>query len=259
MPEGDTIHHAARRIREVLADRVPKEILTPHPRHQADRWPELLAGRAVRAVDAHGKHLFVRFDGDLTLHSHLRMTGSWGVHREGTLWKRARSRAWLVMRSGEWQVVQFDGPVLELMRESRTRFDRRLAALGQDVIGAGFDFEGFLRRLRVEDPARALGDALLDQRIVAGIGNVWKSEACFAAAVNPWRPLGRVRDEEAVAVVQFARERMRVSAEGDGFSSRPRAVYRRAGMPCERCGTPIRQHGQGDDNRLTFWCPGCQR
>jgi endonuclease VIII len=259
MPEGDTIHHAARRIRAVLADRVLDRILTPHPRHRADRWPERLAGRAVRAVDAHGKHLFLRFDGDLTLHSHLRMTGAWGVHREGARWKRGRRRAWLVLRAGEWDVVQFDGPVLELMRESRTRFDRRLAALGQDVIGASFDPEAFLRRLRAGDPARAIGDALLDQRIVAGIGNVWKSESCFAAAINPWRPLGRVGDEEAVAVVQLARERMRVSADGDGFSSRPRAVYRRAGMPCERCGTPIRQHGQGDDNRLTFWCPGCQR
>jgi endonuclease VIII len=259
MPEGDTIHHAARRIRAVLEDRVPEQILTPHPRHQADRWPERLAGRAVRSVDAHGKHLFVRFDGDLTLHSHLRMTGAWGVHREGARWKRARRRAWLVLRCGGWDVVQFDGPVLELMRESRTRFDRRLAALGPDVIGASFDAAAFLRRLRAADPARAIGDALLDQRIVAGIGNVWKCEACFAAALNPWRPLGRVSDEEAVAVVRFAREQMRVSADGDGFSSRPRAVYRRAAMPCERCGTLIRQHGQGGDNRLTFWCPGCQR
>src|SRR6185437_2278349 len=147
MPEGDTIHHAARRIREVLLDRAPDAIVTPHPRHRADGWPERLAGRTVRSVDAHGKHLFVRFDGDLTLHSHLLMTGSWGVHRQGARWKRASRRAWLVMSSGEWDVVQFDGPVLELMRESRTRFDRRLAALGQDVIGASFDEAAFLRRL----------------------------------------------------------------------------------------------------------------
>jgi len=259
MPEGDTIHHAARRIREVLLDRAPDAIVTPHPRHRADGWPERLAGRTVRSVDAQGKHLFVRFDGDLTLHSHLRMTGSWGVHRHGARWKRARGRAWLVMSSGEWDVVQFDGPVLELMRESRTRFDRRLAALGQDVIGASFDEAAFLRRLRAGDRGRAIGDALLDQRIVAGIGNVWKSEACFAAAVNPWRALADVSDEEVIEIVRFARRRMRASADADGFSSRPRAVYRRAGMPCRRCGATIRQHGQGDDNRLTYWCPGCQR
>jgi endonuclease VIII len=258
MPEGDTIHNAARRIRAVLQDRVPEQILTPHPRHGADRWPQRLAGRAVRSVDAHGKHLFIRFDGELTLHSHLRMTGSWGVHREGARWKRARHRAWLVIRRGEWEVVQFDGPLLELLRESRTRFDQRLAALGQDVIGPSFDPAKLLQRLRAEDPQRTLGDALLDQRILAGIGNVWKSESCFAAAINPWRPLARVSDAEALAVVEFARERMRISADGDGFSTRPRAVYNRARMPCLRCRTPIRQHGQGDDNRTTFWCPRCQ-
>jgi endonuclease VIII len=259
MPEGDTIHSAARRIRAVLLDRVPDRIETPQRRHDADRWPERLAGRAVRAVDAHGKHLFLRFEDELTLHSHLRMTGSWGVHREGARWKRAPRRAWIVIAAGPWRVVEFDGPVLELMRESRTRFERRLVALGPDIIGERFDAEAFFSRLRQQDPARAIGDALLDQRIVAGIGNVWKSEACFAAAVNPWRPLGRVAEAEALAIVEFAHERMTRSAEGDGFSTRPRAVYKRAGLPCQRCGTAIRSHGQGDDNRTTYWCPGCQR
>src|SRR6059058_1664320 len=133
MPEGDAIHNAAKRIGSALVGSEIVSIETPQRRHERDRWPERLAGRGVRKVDARGKHLFVRFDGDLTLHSHLRMTGAWGVHREGARWKRARRRAWLVLRVGEWNVVQFDGPVLELMRESRTRFDRRLAALGQDV------------------------------------------------------------------------------------------------------------------------------
>ena len=258
MPEGDTIHHVARRIRAVLLDRVPDEIRTPHPRHGADRWPERLQGRAVRGVDARGKHLFVRFDGELTLHSHLRMTGAWGVHREGTRWRRAARRAWVVIRAGEWTVVEFDGPVLELMRESRTRFDRRLAALGPDIVGESFDGDAFLARLRAQDPARAVGDALLDQRVVAGIGNVWKSESCFAARVSPWRELARVDDDEALAIAEFAHVQMSRSAAADGFSERPRAVYGRTGLPCERCGTPIRSHGQGDDNRTTYWCPGCQ-
>ena len=196
----------------------------------------MLAGAARRdarcaSVDAHGKHLFVRFEGELTLHSHLRMSGSWGVHREGARWKRAARRAWLVMRTDGWAVVQFDGPVLELMSEARTRSDRRLAALGQDVIGERFDHARFLGRLRADDPARPIGDALLDQQIVAGIGNVWKSESCFATGLDPWRPAGRVSDEEAIAVVEFAREHMRRSAEKDGFSTRPKAVYKRAGMP----------------------------
>ena len=258
MPEGDTIHHAARRIRAVLGGRVPDDVRTPHPRHRFDRWPERLAGRTVRSVDAHGKHLFIRFDGELTLHSHLRMTGSWGVYGEGARWRRAAHRAWLVIEAGGYRVVEFDGPVLELLRESRTRFDRRLSALGPDVIGERFDREDFLRRLRAQDQSRAVGDVLLDQRVLAGIGNVWKSESCFAAHVNPWRELARLGDDEAIAIADFAHERMTRSAELDGFSSRPRAVYKRAGLPCERCGTPIRSHGQGDDNRTTYWCPSCQ-
>jgi endonuclease VIII len=259
VPEGDTVHSVARRIRAVLLDRVPEEIRVPQPRHAADRWPERLAGRAVRSVDAHGKHLFLRFEGELTLHSHLRMSGAWGVHREGVRWKRSPRRAWIVIAAGEWRVVEFDGPVLELLRESRTRFDRQLAALGPDVIGERFDAEKFLSRLRAQDPARAIGELLLDQRVVAGIGNVWKSESCFAAAVDPWRPLRGIADEEALAIAGFAHEGMTRSAASDGFSRRPRAVYKRAGRPCQRCGAAIRSRGQGEDNRTTYWCPGCQR
>jgi endonuclease-8 len=257
MPEGDTIHYAAARLRTVLATRVPEEILTPQPRHALDRWSERLAGRVVLAVDAHGKHLFLRFEGDLTLHSHLRMTGAWGVYRDGQRWRRAARRAWLVLRCEGWEAVQFDGPVLELMSESRTRLDRQLAALGQDVLGEHFDTERFLRRLRSGDPQRPIGDALLDQNVVAGIGNVWKAETCFAVGVDPWRTVAEIRDEEAVALIGFAREHMRRSAR-EGPGARPHAVYKRAGLPCRRCGSPIRQRGQGEHNRLTFWCLGCQ-
>jgi endonuclease-8 len=257
MPEGDTIHHAAARIRAVLERRVPDELLTPHPRHRLDRWPDRLAGRAVRAVDVHGKHMFARFDGRLTLHSHLRMTGAWDVHRAGERWRRAARRAWLVLRCDGWEIVQFDGPVLELMPDARTRSHPQLAALGQDILGEGFDTARLLSRLRGDDPARTVGDALIDQHNVAGIGNVWKSESCFAAAVSPWRTLAETPDEELLAIVGFARERMRVSAR-EGFAARPRAVYARAGQPCTRCGASIRQRAQGANGRLTFWCPGCQ-
>jgi endonuclease VIII len=179
MPEGDTIHHAASRIRAVLEGQTPTAILTPHPRHSAAGWPERLAGRRVGAVDAYGKHLFVRFDGGLTLHSHLRMTGAWDVHREGARWRRASRRAWLVIRvtrvtrdararvntrmntgridaqglvredarprmrgdargqdqgQEDWEIVQFDGPVLELVSDRRLRADPRIAALGPDIL-----------------------------------------------------------------------------------------------------------------------------
>jgi endonuclease-8 len=259
MSEGDTIHHAARRIRAVLAGCTPDEILTPHPCHSLDRWPERLVGRAVAEVQARGKHLLVRFEGDLTLHSHLRMTGAWGVYERGRPWHRTAHKAWLVMRAGEWEVVQFDGPVLELMSERRIRSDRRLTELGPDVFAEDFEAALFLRRLRAEDPSRPIGDALLDQRILAGIGNVWKAEACFAASLDPWRLAGEVSDEQALAVVSVIRDYMsRATQAPAGDGARPSAVYKRAGWPCLRCSSRIRARGQGDSNRVTYWCPGCQ-
>src|SRR5215210_2299940 len=138
MPEGDTIHHAARRMRPILAGHVPDELLTPHPRFGAERWPERLGGRAVESVTAHGKHLFLRFEGDLVIHSHLRMTGSWEVHSRGHRPRRPLRRAWLVLRASGGDVVQFDGPVLELLTAARARLDQRIAALGPDIIGPRF-------------------------------------------------------------------------------------------------------------------------
>lgn len=257
MPEGDTIHRAVHRMRVLLAGNVPEEVLAPHPRHAHEHWTERLQGRAVKLVDAHGKHLFVRFEGDLTLHSHLRMTGAWGVYKPGQRWGRSSRRAWLVLKGGGGEAVQFDGPVLELRREPELRRDPRLAALGPDILAEGFDADAVLRRLRTGDPARAFGDALLDQRTVAGIGNIWKAEACFAAGVDPWRAVHGVQESEAIAVLDLAREHMAESVH-NGLHARPRAVYRRAGMPCPRCGTTIRSRSRGERSRTTYWCPGCQ-
>ncbi len=242
----------------MLEGHVPDLIETPHPRFGRDRWPERLGGRAVRLVDVHGTHLFIRVEGDLVIHSHLRMGGAWSVYRRGERWRRSPRRAWLVIRTPEHEVVQFDGPVLELMTESRSRFDQRLAGLGPDILAAELDEAEFLRRLRHEDPTRGIGDALLDQRTIAGIGNLWKSEGCFAAEIDPWRPVGRVSDEEALAIVHETRPRMQASA-ADGKQDRWRQVYNAAGRPCPRCGTLVKARGQGDGNRPTFWCPGCQR
>jgi endonuclease-8 len=256
MPEGDTIHYAARRIGPIVEGRVP-EIAHPHPRLRGERWPDKLAGRAVTSVDAHGKHLFVRFEGDLAIHSHLRMTGSWGTYRPGQRWRRGAHRAWLVLGTAAGEAVQFDGPVLELLTESRTRFDLQLARLGPDILAAELDEDGFLRRLREDDSTRPIGDALLDQRTIAGIGNLWKCEGCFAAGVDPWRPAGSVSDAEALAVVRAARPRMQQSAS-DGMQDLHRTIYGRAGRPCPRCGAPILSRGQGDGNRITYWCASCQ-
>jgi endonuclease-8 len=260
MPEGDTIHHAANRIRPILAGRVPDEIATPHPRFARDRWPQRLGGRAVQAVDARGKHLLLRFEGGLVVHSHLRMTGAWGTYAPGRRWARSPRRAWLVLGAGGHEVVQFDGPVLELMTEARARFDQRLAGLGPDILAPEWgeaEERRFLRRLREDDPTRPIGDALLDQRTIAGLGTIWRSEGCFVAGVDPWRPTGRVSDDEALAVARGVRPLMEVSAR-DGFQQRPDGVYGRDGRPCARCGTRIERRGQWEDNRPAYWCPGCQ-
>jgi endonuclease-8 len=257
MPEGDTIHHAANRMRPLLAGRVPEEIATPHPRFARDRWPERLGGRRVEAVDAHGKHLFIRFEGDLVIHSHLRMTGWWGIFERGMRWRRSPTRAWLVLRAAGHEVVEFDGPVLELMTASRARFDQQLAALGPDVLAPRFDAARFLRRLREDDPTRPIGDALLDQRTIAGLGTIWRSEGCFAAGVDPWRATGSVTDAEALAVIDAVRPRMARSAR-DGFDADDVRIYGKPGRPCPRCGARVRSSGQGDNNRRTYWCPGCQ-
>jgi len=259
MPEGDTIHFAANRIRPVLEGAVPDALETPHPRFRRDRWAERLEGRAVRSVDAHGKHLFLRFEGGLTIHSHLRMSGSWRVFERGAQWHRSPRSAWLRIRRGEREVLQFNGPVLELMTDSRTRLDRRIAGLGPDIIKPDFDEARVLRRLREDDPTRPIGDALLDQRTIAGIGNLWKVEGCFAARIDPWRPAGEVSDDEVLAILAETRPRMRRSA-ADGDQDQFKVIYGKAGRPCPRCGPPalIKVRGQWDDNRPTYWCPKCQ-
>ena len=260
MPEGDSIHAAARRIGAALVGNEIESIEAPQPRHALDRWPQRLAGRSVRGVDARGKHLFLRFEGDLTVHSHLRMGGWWGVFRRGERWRRSPRRAWLVIRTPEHEVVQFDGPVLELMSEGRTRFDQRIAALGPDILADDFDPRAVLPRLRADDHTRGVGDAVLDQRNLAGVGNIWKSESCFAARVDPWRRLEAAPDDELLAVLDAARSLMRESLDNGGWMPRERlAVFDRAGLPCRVCGAAIRARGQGDDNRTTYWCPDCQR
>jgi endonuclease-8 len=148
--------------------------------------------------------------------------------------------------------------VLELMTDSRTRFDQVLARLGPDVLAEEFDDAAFLRRLREDDQTRGIADALLDQRNLAGIGNLWKAEACFLAGVDPWRRVGEVPDALALEIVHGVRPLMQRSAAG-GFQQRDPWVFERSGRPCRRCGTLIRSRGQGDDNRTTYWCPTCQR
>lgn len=224
----------------------------PNPRGRA-AGVERLDGRQLEAAEARGKHLLLHF-GELVLHSHLGMSGGWHIYPLGGAWRRPRSAAWAVLAGRDQEAVQFGGPTMRLLTVAQLRRDSQLAALGPDILAADFDPDVVTMGLR-RDPSRGIGDALLDQHLVAGIGNIFKSEACFATRVDPWRAVGDLSDAELRTVLQAAREQMR-NAVASGRKSF--AIYRRRG-PCPRCGGPVSSRGQGDANRTTYWCPGCQR
>jgi endonuclease-8 len=248
--EGDTILRAARKIEAALGGETIAAT-APNPRGRA-AGIERLDGRRLEGAEARGKHLLLHF-GEVVLHSHLGMSGGWHVYRREAPWRRPRSSAWAVLSGGEQEAVQFGGPTLRLLSAERARRDPVLARLGRDILGSDFDPDAVLPAIRA-DPTRGLGDALLDQTAVAGIGNIFKSEACFAARVDPWRAVGDLSDEELRAVLTAAHEQMSRAAEIGRHNWR---VYRRRG-PCPLCGGPLRSRGQGDANRTTYWCPRCQ-
>lgn len=265
MPEGDAIHRAARRLQPLVGQKV--EVESPHPQAAVKNLPEKLNGRRLEAVEAVGKNLLLRFEGGLVLRSHLRMRGRWQLRpRNGG----GRGRPWLVLRGAEQEAVLWNGPVLELHgrqgADSAAPHKRAgglcprarpyVRRLGPDILAEPPDFDAMLARLRLTAQSRELGDALLDQRLVAGIGNAWKAEALWRARLSPWRELGEVTDAELQSVLGEAASLMRSSLEG---RRERKATYRRAGRPCPRCGTTIRSRGQGDDNRIAYWCPDCQR
>jgi endonuclease VIII len=250
LAEGDTVLRAARRIEAVLGG-AEVGVAAPNPRGLVDGLARV-DGRRLERVETHGKNLLLRF-GELVLHSHLGMNGSWRVYRRGAAWGKPAAAAWAVLRGEEWEAVQFGGPTLRVLTATALRRDPQLSGLGPDVLAADFDLAEAVRSLRAAD--LGLGEALLDQRRVAGIGNIFKSEACFAARLDPWRRVGELADEELERVLLAAREQMQAAVEG---GRHPGAVYRRVGRPCRVCGTPIASRGQGDANRTTYWCPRCQ-
>jgi endonuclease-8 len=249
--EGDTILRLARRFEGTLVgDTVSAS--APNPRGKA-AGIERLDGRRLERVEARGKHFLLYF-GELSLHSHLGMSGGWHVYREGARWRRPRSSAWAVLAGGGWEVVQFGGPTLQVMPTLRLRRHPQITGLGPDILAKRFDEDAVAAAIRA-DPTRTLGDALLDQRLVAGIGNIFKSEACFVARVDPWRAVGDLSDEELRAVLAAARGLM---LEAVKTGRHPHKVYRRRQGACPRCRGRISSRGQGDANRTTYWCPRCQ-
>ncbi|HEV7615797.1 MAG TPA: DNA-formamidopyrimidine glycosylase family protein [Solirubrobacterales bacterium] len=250
MAEGDTILRAAQRLDAALSGETVAAS-APNPRGRA-AGIERLDGHRLESVESHGKNLLLRF-GDLVLHSHMGMNGSWHVYPRGGRWRKPRRAAWAVLAGERQEAVQFGGPTLRLIPAARLRRDPQLARLGPDILAPEFDAEAVIVAMRAE-PGRGLGDALLDQTLVAGIGNIFKSEACFAARLDPWRPIGDLDDEELGAVLAAARALMR---EAVASGRHTYAVYR-ARRPCPSCGGRVSARGQGDANRTTYWCPNCQ-
>jgi endonuclease VIII len=252
MAEGDTILRAAQRLEGLVGEEVA--VAAPNPRGLAAGIPSLDRRRLDR-VEARGKNLLLHFGG-LVLHSHLGMSGSWHLYPRGGQWHKPPRSAWAVLGGSELEAVQFGGTTMRVLGADRMRRDPWLSRLGPDILAADIDLDTMASSLCAAATDRELGDALLDQTLVAGIGNIFKSEACFAARVSPWVRVGDLSQPELRAVLAAAHWAMRAAvAEG-----RPRlAVYRRNGRPCGRCRrTPIRARGQGEANRTTYWCPACQ-
>ncbi|WP_030678274.1 Fpg/Nei family DNA glycosylase [Streptomyces rimosus] len=259
MPEGDTVWRTARRLHEALAGRqltrsdlrVPKLATTD------------LSGRTVLEVVPRGKHLLTRVEGGLTLHSHLRMDGAWKIYAPAERWRGGpghQIRA--VLATADRTAVGYRLPVLELLRT--TDEGDAVGHLGPDLLGPDWDADEALRRL-LADPARPLGEALLDQRNLAGIGNVFKCELCFLLRASPWLPIGRLPAPErattlAKKLLEANKDRLARVTTPSARPDRRQWVYGRGGRPCFRCGTAIRtgEQGPATQERVTYWCPVCQ-
>lgn len=249
MPEGDTIHRTAAALDRALAGKPLERFEAPRL-----RFEPFGPGTIVEGVDAVGKHCLIRFDDGRTLRTHMRMTGSWHLYQPGERWRKKPAAMRALVAVADWIAVCFAAPEVELVRDDDTS---AVDHLGPDLCLPGADVER-AAGLLVEHsaPDREIGDALLDQRIACGVGNVWKSESLFAERLDPFRAVSSLTDEQRVALLATASRLLREQVV------RPtgrREVYGRRGQPCHRCGTPVAWRPQGPHRRGTYWCPTCQR
>jgi endonuclease-8 len=244
LPEGDTIWRTAAALRrriesKVVSDARPAAI-------------SRLKGRRVESVEPKGKHLLLRFDGGIALHSHMRMTGSWHLYRPGERWRQPAWRATAVLTFDDVVAVCFAAPVMELIRDA----DAPVAHLGPDILVDPFDLDAVIRRAR-QSNAATLGELLLEQRVCAGIGNIYKCESLWAMRLDAWLPPAQLDDGRLRQLYLTARDLMRPNLVTP-IARQHHAVHGRGGRPCPRCGTPIRIRAQGEQARLTYFCPRCQ-
>lgn len=263
MPEGDTIFRAARTLHAALAGRTVTRFASSLPQVAAAARHYRIEGRTVRAVEARGKHLIVRFEGGPSLHTHMRMTGSWHLYRVGTPWRKSAAAARAVIQTGDRLAVCFAAPVVEWLTPAQEAEHAPLAGLGPDLLATGFDAAQARAGLRACAP-REIGDALMDQRALAGIGNVYKSETLFLCGVDPFAGVESLDDATLDRLIATAALELRRNVTPGAGTRRTREgpervwVYRREGQPCLRCGAFVRMRRQGEDARSTYWCPRCQ-
>ena len=278
MPEGDTIYRTARTLQKVLGGKVVTAFETGLAKLAAVNDESPIVGRTVERVEARGKWCLIFFSGDLILVTHMLMSGSWHIYKAGEKWWQPRSRMRVVITCGDYQAVAFNVPIAEFHTARSLERSSQVPKLGLDVLSGGFSVESGVRALReraASHPEDEIGVVLLNQRVIAGLGNVYKSEVAFAARVNPFRAMRTITEREMETLVEAARKYMTANvAEGTseqmvtytGPRRTTRAmdhgarmwVYRRQGEECRRCGATIMMRKQGVQVRSTYWCPSCQ-
>jgi endonuclease-8 len=273
MPEGDTIFRAARTLHRALAGRVVTRFESVYPALTRIDHDRGVAGRTVESVVARGKHLLMTLSGDLILHTHMRMNGSWHIYRPGERWRRPAREMRVLVATDAYLAVGFNVPVAELLTRRELERHTAIQSIGPDLADPSFDREETVRRIRAHD-AEAIHDVLLNQRVLSGIGNVLKSEVLFVSRIDPFVRTGAIGDDRLSRMLDVAVRLMRMnvtpqSAVRPGGIGRhttgslnPRItlwVYGRGGERCLVCGTAIRSRAAGADARLTYWCPHCQR
>lgn len=217
--------------------------------------PERLVGRRVEAVEARAKHLLIRLSSGDVLHTHMRMTGSWHLYSAGQRWRKPGWQARLVLETGDRVAVCFDAPVVELLAPGEEGRHPALMHLGPDVLVDPVDLDEVVRRARARPPETPTGDVLLDQRVVSGVGNIWRCESLNRAGLHPRTPVAALDDATLRQLVTTASRLMRASVDGAPPAA---SVYGRGGRPCGRCGTAVRTARMGDPVRDVWWCPACQ-
>ncbi len=274
MPEGDTIFRSARALNLALQGKqvVRFESAYAHLASIADQTP--LAGRIVERVEARGKWLLIHFSGDLTLVTHMLMSGSWHIYRPGEKWQRSRSHMRAAIATGDFEAVAFDVPVASFHTARSLERNTTIPKLGPDLLAAGFSQDQASARI-AGYPDEQIGNVLLNQRVVAGIGNVFKSEICFTCGVNPFARVSSLSSAQIQQLLEASRRLMAANVTDSATdrivtytglrrttgADNPTArlwVYRRAGQQCRRCGTIILTRKQGTGARSTYWCPQCQ-